>query len=122
MAQLTVISLGKKKGAPPPPPPKGRAAAPPPPPGAADPDADPGQDPDAARQTQDNQPDADDQPLSPAEVGYSEADLCQDCAYMADDGNCSKYHFPVTETGHCEAGYEPKNGGDQQPAGVAVAA
>jgi len=129
MAQLTIIGIaGKKKGAPPPPPgpAKKRGAAPPPPPDAP---GDPGSgdpDPDAAAGGGGqgaSEPDADDKAISPAEVGYGENDLCKDCANMGDDGNCAKYNFPVSETGHCLAGYEPKGGGgeDYGQQGPAVA-
>lgn len=115
MPALIVIGAGKK-GAPPPPPTRGgkKTAAPPPPPGSDD--STPGADPD-----QGNEPDADDQALSPEEVGYGENDLCQDCQNMGDDGSCTKYHFGVTPTGHCLNGYEPK-GGEQQPDLQGVAA
>lgn len=49
--------------------------------------------------------------ISPEEVDYSANDLCETCSNMGDDGSCTKYHFPVDKTGHCEAGYEPKGGG-----------
>jgi hypothetical protein len=49
--------------------------------------------------------------ISPEEVDYSDNDLCETCANMGADGNCSKYGFPVDKTGHCEAGYESKDSG-----------
>ena len=110
MALIVAISPKGKNG-PPPPPSKKKAAlnAPPPPPGG-NPSASNTPDPDPNGQTE---PDADDKSISPQEVGYGENDLCQDCQNMGADGNCAKYGFPVTETGHCLAGYEPKN--DQEP-------
>lgn len=64
------------------------------------------------------EPDADDQQLSPDEVCYSEHDLCESCAHNS-SGTCSKYHFPVDDTGHCAAGYEPQQqGGTDQDMGA----
>ena len=48
------------------------------------------------------------QGVGPLDVDYSDNDLCESCANMGDDGNCSRYGFPVQPTGHCAAGYEPK--------------
>ncbi len=48
--------------------------------------------------------------ISPEEVDYSANDNCGTCTNMGGDGNCTKYNFPVEETGHCEAGYESKDG------------
>lgn len=66
-------------------------------------------------------PDADDDQdqqqggtVGPEDVDYSDNDLCETCANMGQDGNCSKYGFPVDRTGHCEAGYEPADGGRDQ--------
>jgi hypothetical protein len=64
------------------------------------------------------EPDADDQgggggSVGPEDVDYSDNDLCESCKNMGDDGNCTKYNFPVEPTGHCEAGYEPKEGGGE---------
>ena len=73
---------------------------------AGSPSASPGPgDPDAA-----NEP-AESGSITPEEVDYSENDTCSTCS-SNDSGNCAKYHFPVSETGHCEAGYSPKDGGD----------
>ncbi len=49
--------------------------------------------------------------IGPADVDYSDNDLCETCANMGQDGNCTKYNFPVQPTGHCEAGYTPQAGG-----------
>ena len=46
--------------------------------------------------------------IGPADVDYSDNDLCESCLHMSDAGDCNKYGFPVEPTGHCEAGYEPK--------------
>jgi hypothetical protein len=53
------------------------------------------------------EPDDDDEGLTPAEVGYGSGDRCQDCAHLGQDGDCSKYHFSVSPDGHCLAGFEP---------------
>lgn len=56
--------------------------------------------------------------ITPEEVDYSSNDLCETCANMSSDGQCTKYHFAVDKTGHCEAGYEAKDGGaepEQEP-------
>ncbi len=49
--------------------------------------------------------------ITPEEVDYSDSDLCGQCLHMGDDGNCDRYGFPVQESGHCEAGFEPLAGG-----------
>lgn len=49
--------------------------------------------------------------ISPEEVDYSANDTCGTCANMGSDGNCTKYSFPVEDSGHCEAGYEAKDSG-----------
>lgn len=51
--------------------------------------------------------------VGPEDVDYSANDLCGECANMADDGNCTKYGFPVEHSGHCEAGFQPKAGEEQ---------
>ncbi len=53
--------------------------------------------------------------IGPADVDYSDNDLCESCANMQGD-QCAKYKFPVMKTGHCEAGYEPKAGGEEMGA------
>lgn len=55
--------------------------------------------------------------IDPAEVDYSEDDLCGSCIHMGTDGECQKYGFPVTENGHCEAGYSPRGGGMAERSG-----
>ncbi len=50
-----------------------------------------------------------DDKISPEEVEYSAQDNCGTCANMGGDGNCTKYSFPVEETGHCAGGYEPQD-------------
>lgn len=76
--------------------------------GGADSEPDPG-DPNEAAE---NEPEGGGSvTIGPEDVDYSDQDLCETCANMGADGNCSKYKFPVDKTGHCEAGYEPKDGG-----------
>lgn len=82
-------------------PPKPKAAVPSPAPAAPKPGSMPvGDEPEAT-------PDGD-ETLQPADVDYSANDLCGSCAHMGEDGSCVKYRFPVEESGHCAAGYEPK--------------
>lgn len=57
------------------------------------------------------EPDGDEGGVGPEDVGYSDNDLCETCKNMGQDGNCSKYNFPVDQTGHCEGGYEPMDQG-----------
>ena len=103
-----IIGFGKQKGgrqAPSMPPPqmpsRGRGAAPKPP-------SMPGQDSPETPGT-----------LTPEEVCYKDNDLCGTCAHMQGD-QCEKYSIPVTETGHCAAGYEAgNNAGDDGAAGGA---
>lgn len=54
--------------------------------------------------------------IGPDEVDYSDNDLCGSCEYNQ-QGQCSKYQFPVDDTGHCEAGYEPRGGTDRNEIG-----
>lgn len=51
--------------------------------------------------------------ISPEEVDYSANDTCETCVNMGSSGDCTKYNFPVEPSGHCEAGYEPKGGGEE---------
>ena len=117
MPQLMIIASGKKKGSmePPPAPPKKtkpippqfqRTVQPPPPP---DPD-ELDESSEAAGMMDEPEPGAGAHELTPKEVGYAAGNLCGSCEYMGEDGSCSKYNFPVTEDGHCEAGYEAKGG------------
>ncbi len=77
-------------------------------------DPDPGDPMESAEATE---PGADDQGagtgLSPEEVNYSSNDNCQDCAHMS-GSDCAKYGFPVEPSGHCQAGFTPKDGGGME--------
>lgn len=117
MPAIILIRNKKKRAMGPPPPPskkktmpapKRAAAEPPPPPPGLD---DSATDPDAADEGNESA-----HTVGPEDVDYSSGDLCGSCEHMGEDGNCSKYGFPVSQDGHCEAGYEPKGGepGEQE--------
>jgi len=56
--------------------------------------------------------------VGPADVDYSDNDLCGSCLHMQGT-DCAKYGFPVDPTGHCEAGYTPKDAAAAQDGMVA---
>lgn len=56
--------------------------------------------------------------ICPEEVDYSANDNCGACSNMGADGNCTKYSFPVEDSGHCEAGFEAKDGGSSSDLGT----
>ncbi len=59
------------------------------------------------------EPEGDEGGIGPIDVDYSDNDLCETCANMGQDGNCTKYGFPVQPSGHCAGGYMPK--GEEVP-------
>lgn len=55
--------------------------------------------------------------ISPEEVDYSANDTCESCVNN-EGGQCSKYKFSVESSGHCEAGYSPRDDGSSSDLGT----
>ncbi len=63
---------------------------------------------------QEEKPEEESGGIRPEDVDYSAGDLCLDCRHNA-EGHCQRYGFAVEDSGHCEAGYEPRDGGEEMP-------